>query len=184
MGEQLVQLADLTKRFGPTEALLGLTCELRAGEVVGSAPMALARPRPSSSCSGCCGRPLAAPPCWGSIAPPRSREVKERLGYCPDEPAFYDFLTGRETLDFSIEVRGLDREAAWKRLEPMLPPLAFGPELLDLLRLGLLAYGMKKKLAVLRGVNPRPARPASRRAYQRPRSFHGGASAHAAPSAG
>jgi hypothetical protein len=38
-----------------------------------------------------------------------SRAVKERIGYCPDEPAFFDFLTGGETLDFPVSWIGTRR---------------------------------------------------------------------------
>src|SRR5581483_8712452 len=117
MGEPLVRLIDLGKRFGPTVALAGLSCELFAGEVVGllgpngagkttTLKLLLGMLRPSTGSASVLGLD-----CTG-----QSREVKERLGYCPDEPAFYDFLTGRETLDFAIEVRCLDRDASWARL--------------------------------------------------------------------
>jgi ABC-type transport system involved in cytochrome c biogenesis ATPase subunit len=148
MGDAVVQLTDLTKRFGPTEALAGLSCELRAGEVVGllgpngagkttTLKLMLGMLRPSAGSATVLGLDCTT----------QSREVKEQIGYCPDEPAFYDFLTGRETLDFAIEVRGLDRDASWKRLDPLMAALAFGSEL-DLLVSGY-SLGMKKKLAVL-----------------------------------
>ena len=77
----------------------------------------------------------------------QSREVKAIVGSTPDEPAFYDFLTGREVLDFTVEVRGLDRATAWPRIEADAAELDFTPQL-DLL-VGGYSLGMKKKLAVL-----------------------------------
>ena len=53
-----------------------------------------------------------------------SQRVKERIGFTPDEPQFYDFLTGRETVDFVISARGLPANGARSML--MWPPPACG----------------------------------------------------------
>ena len=148
MGEAVVSVVDLAKRFGPTEALAGLSCELRAGEVVGllgpngagkttTLKLLLGMLRPTAGSAAVLGLDCAT----------QSREVKARIGYCPDEPAFYDFLTGRETVDFAIEIRGLERAPAWSRLEPLFASLDLTREL-DLLVSGY-SLGMKKKLAIL-----------------------------------
>jgi ABC-2 type transport system ATP-binding protein len=76
-----------------------------------------------------------------------SRAVKATLGYSPDEPAFYDFLTGRETIDFATNVRGLDHAEVWQRLEPLVAGLEFGDQL-DA-AVGGYSHGTKKKLALL-----------------------------------
>ena len=36
-------------------------------------------------------------------------EVKRRIGYLPDNPIFYDYLRGREILEFVGEMHGLSR---------------------------------------------------------------------------
>jgi ABC-2 type transport system ATP-binding protein len=41
--------------------------------------------------------------------------VKRRVGYLPDNPLFYDFLRGREILDFVGEMHGLSRNEAQRR---------------------------------------------------------------------
>jgi ABC-2 type transport system ATP-binding protein len=76
------------------------------------------------------------------------------LGYTPDEPSFYDFITGREVLDFVGKIRGIDRAAMWARLSPLaarLGLLGAGADddgKLDALTSGY-SHGMKKKLALL-----------------------------------
>jgi ABC-2 type transport system ATP-binding protein len=83
-----------------------------------------------------------------------SLEVKRRVGYSPDEPAFYNFLTGRETIDFTLDVRGTARDAAWSELSPLLKILDFSPQL-DVLTSNY-SHGMKKKLALLLALAHRP----------------------------
>jgi ABC-2 type transport system ATP-binding protein len=41
--------------------------------------------------------------------------VKRRVGYLPDNPLFYDFLRGREILEFVGEMHGLSRNEAQSR---------------------------------------------------------------------
>jgi ABC-2 type transport system ATP-binding protein len=144
----VVVLSGLTKHFGQTEALAGLSCELREGEVVGllgpngagkttTLKLLLGMLRPTSGTASVLGLDCTT----------QSREVKERIGYTPDEPAFYNFLTGRETLDFVREVRGLDHDRTWAGLDGAIAALQFGDQL-DLLVSGY-SHGMKKKLAIL-----------------------------------
>ncbi|MFO0748457.1 MAG: ABC transporter ATP-binding protein [Myxococcota bacterium] len=76
-----------------------------------------------------------------------SRAVKTRLGYCPDEPAFHGFLTGRETLSFVCAVRGIDPAAAMLALDPLVETLDFGAQL-DIFTANY-SHGTKKKLALL-----------------------------------
>jgi ABC-2 type transport system ATP-binding protein len=138
----------LRKRYGETEALRGLGFRLAAGEVVGllgpngagkttTLKILLGLLRPTEGRAEILGLDCTA----------RAREVKERIGYCPDEPAFYDFLTGRETLDFCARMRGIESQAAWARLDPLVQRFDFAPQL-DALTHGY-SHGMKKKLALL-----------------------------------
>ncbi len=72
-------------------------------------------------------------------------EVRALVGYLPDEVFLYDYLTGRQFLEFTADVRGLP-EAAYARI----------PQLLEQFELAEAAgdytvnysYGMKKKLAL------------------------------------
>jgi ABC-2 type transport system ATP-binding protein len=84
----------------------------------------------------------------------QAREVKARIGYTPDEPQFYDFLTGRETIDFVIHARDLKRGAAWSVAEEIVQLLELRPQL-DVTT-GAYSLGMKKKLSLLCALLHRP----------------------------
>jgi len=45
-----------------------------------------------------------------------TRHAACHIGYVPDEPFLYDKLTGREFLEFSAEMRGLDRSTTGRRI--------------------------------------------------------------------
>jgi ABC-2 type transport system ATP-binding protein len=51
-------------------------------------------------------------------------EVARRVGYVPDTPIFYDFLRGREILEFVGEMHGLARGAARHRAAALLAELS------------------------------------------------------------
>src|SRR5205814_8197224 len=73
--------------------------------------------------------------------------VKRLVGYLPDEPVFYSYLSGQEVLELSASMHGLDPNAALERLGPLIERLrlaeAMGQFADDYSR------GMKKKLGIL-----------------------------------
>ncbi len=152
----LLTIDALGKDYGSTVAVQSLTCTLMPGEIVG-----LLGPNGS-------GKTTTMKLLMGMLRPSRgsarfmdldctsdARRVKERIGYTPDEPAFYDFLTGRETITFVLNVRDLPVDDAWRRIEPLVESLDFG-EFLDV-AVGGYSHGTKKKLALLLALAHEPA---------------------------
>lgn len=80
--------------------------------------------------------------------------TKHLIGFVPDEPVFYSYLSGRETLELSAAMHGLDVSAALDRLDPLIVRL----RLADQLPLYAEDYsrGTKKKLALLLALLHRP----------------------------
>jgi ABC-2 type transport system ATP-binding protein len=145
---EVIRAESLRKRYGQTEALSSLGFTIGAGEIVGllgpngagkttTLKILLGLLRPTEGRARILGLECSA----------HAREVKERIGYCPDEPAFYDYLTGRETLDFVIRVRGVDPDQTWGRVHPLVQRFDCTGQL-DLLTHDY-SHGMKKKLALL-----------------------------------
>jgi ABC-2 type transport system ATP-binding protein len=144
----LVLAENLGKSFGAAEAVAGLSFGLAAGEVVGLlGPNGAGKTTTLKLLLGLLRPTTGAAQILGYNCTERSREVKERIGYTPDEPAFYAFLTGRETIELAASVRGIDRDEVWRRLEPLVETLDFGAQL-DVLTHNY-SHGMKKKLALL-----------------------------------
>ena len=73
--------------------------------------------------------------------------AKRLVGFLPDEPVFYSYLSGREVLELSAGMHGLDARAALDHLRPIASKL----QLTDALALFAEDYsrGMKKKLGLL-----------------------------------
>jgi ABC-2 type transport system ATP-binding protein len=75
-----------------------------------------------------------------------STSVKRHVGYLPDSPMFYDFLKGREILEFVGEMHGKSRPAARQKAEKLLSELALD-EASEEYAVNY-SMGMKKKLGL------------------------------------
>src|SRR3954470_19711030 len=126
----VLEAEDLAKQFGPNLAVDGVSLRLAAGEIVG-----LLGPNGA-------GTTTTLKILVGTSRPTRGRAsvlgldctsqaiaIKERVGYSPDEPSFYDFLTGRETLEFVTHVRGGDAVSSLANLAPMIEVLELAADL-------------------------------------------------------
>jgi ABC-2 type transport system ATP-binding protein len=73
-------------------------------------------------------------------------EVKRRVGYLPDSPIFYDYLRGREIMQFIGEMHGLSAAEALKRTDRLMGE--FGLEEVAQEYAVNYSMGMKKKLGL------------------------------------
>jgi ABC-2 type transport system ATP-binding protein len=154
-GTPLLTLERLGKDFGTTAALKELSFSLYGGEVV-----CLLGPNGA-------GKTTTMRLMLGLLRPTRGRatafdldctadaeRVKASLGYTQDEPVFYDFLTGRETLDFVLNVRKTERAPLTAWIDELVTALDFRTEMAA--TTGSYSLGMRKKLALLLAMAHRP----------------------------
>jgi len=158
--DRVLVLDKLGKDFGGTVALDALSCEVRRGEIVG-----LLGPNGA-------GKTTTMKLVLGMLKPTRgsasfhhgervldcthdSAEVKSALGYSPDEPAFYDFLSGKETIEFVLNVRGVDVERSRPTVQAIVERLDFADQVEN--AAGGYSHGTKKKLALLLALAHDPA---------------------------
>jgi len=74
-------------------------------------------------------------------------EVKRLIGFLPDEPVFYSYLSGREVLELSAAMHGLDVKAALERIAPVIAQLRLADDIDNYAED--YSRGMKKKLGLL-----------------------------------
>ena len=108
----MIQLCDVTKRYGSVQALGGVSLTVQRGEVLGLLGQNGA------------GKTTLLNILTGYLAPTSGhalidgcdsllnpQEAKRRLGYLPEQPPLYDEMTVREYLTFAAELRGVARKA-------------------------------------------------------------------------
>ena len=143
----MIQFQSLAKQYGAFQAVKPLNLSVGKGQVFGflgpngagkttTIRMMMGILSPSS------GRVLID----GLDCQTESTEVKRRVGYLPDSPIFYDFLRGREILQFVAEMHGFSRTEARERGERLLAELGL-EEVTDEFAVNY-SLGMKKKLGL------------------------------------
>jgi ABC-type multidrug transport system ATPase subunit len=73
--------------------------------------------------------------------------VKRLIGFLPDEPVFYSYLSGRETLALSAAMHGLDARATMARVAPLIARMRLTEDIDNYAED--YSRGMKKKLGLL-----------------------------------
>ncbi len=146
----------LGKDFGRVCAVRELDFEVHRGEVVGLlGPNGAGKTTTMKLLMGLLKPSRGRAQVLGLDCVRKARAVKERLGYVADEPSFYDFLTGQETIEFVAQMRGVPKREALERLAPLVERLEFGGSRDALVKT--YSHGTKKKLALLTAWVHRPA---------------------------
>ncbi|WP_431476199.1 ABC transporter ATP-binding protein [Massilia eburnea] len=143
----MIDFQGLAKQYGDFSAVQPLTLAVQRGEVFGFlGPNGAGKTTTIRMMMGIlvpsAGRVLVD----GLDCQADAAEVKRHVGYLPDNPIFYDFLRGREILQFVAEMHGMPRKAAVERAAQLLEE--FG--LQDVSEEFAVNYsmGMKKKLGL------------------------------------
>ncbi|MGX5714558.1 ABC transporter ATP-binding protein [Arthrobacter sp. MAHUQ-56] len=149
-GEYLVQTAGLTKRFGRTTALDGVSLTIGPGEVFGYlGPNGAGKTTTIRLLMGLLRPTSGTAYVLGLDAWRQSRDVHRLVGYVPGEPALYDRLTGRQHIAYCAHLRHRDDGQVAARTAARLE--------LDLDRPArTLSRGNRQKLAVVLAVMSRP----------------------------
>jgi len=153
--EQAVVLESVSKRFGRIQAVRNLNLEIEGGMVYG-----LLGPNGS-------GKSTTMKMVMGLVKPDSGRicvygidvqrdpmKVKKILGYVPETPCLYEFLTGLEYLDFIADIYGMDAEIKKAQIEEFLE--AFELEGRENEMISGYSHGMKQKIALIAALLHKP----------------------------
>ncbi len=151
----LVDVSEVTKTFGEKIALNGISFSVPSGQICG-----LLGPNGA-------GKTTLFRLLMGILKATRGRllidgrdafedrvEVKRLIGFLPDEPAFYSYLSGLEILELSAAMHGLDVETTMDRLNPMIARMRLNDDIGNYAED--YSRGMKKKLGLLLAILHQP----------------------------
>ncbi len=141
---------NLNKQYPGQErrAVADLSLQVQGGEIYGflgpngagkstTIKMIVSLLRPDSGTISLAGISLADEP----VA------FKRLVGYCADEPLFYEKMTGREHLIFSADLYGIDESTRVQRIEELSKELLLVEELEK--PINSYSHGMRQKLSVI-----------------------------------
>jgi ABC-2 type transport system ATP-binding protein len=152
---KVLQVNGVTKSFGDVRALNGVSFSVEHSEVLG-----LLGPNGS-------GKSTLMKIIVGILKPDAGNiqvlttdvgadpiRVKKTVGYVPESPRLYEFLTGTEYLDFVADVHDLDADTKRQRISESLKALDLDGRENEMIN-GY-SQGMKQKLAIIAGLLHRP----------------------------
>jgi ABC-2 type transport system ATP-binding protein len=118
MSDVMIEVDGLTKDYGPTRAVDGVSFSVRRGEVLGflgpnGAGKSTTMKMLTCFLSPTSGRAQVA----GHDVFDESLEVRQRLGYLPEDTPIYRDMTVLEFLEFAAAMRGMDPQGAPERIK-------------------------------------------------------------------
>lgn len=148
---ELLRVNDLVKRFGNTNAVNGINFHIEEGRCVSLiGPNGAGKTTTLKMLSG-----LLAPTS-GSIdfKGKKAKDLRSFIGYLPQYPAFYNWMSGKEFLIFAGQLAKLNRKEAEKRSEELLERV--GLKEAKKRRIGGYSGGMKQRLGLAQALIHRP----------------------------
>jgi ABC-2 type transport system ATP-binding protein len=144
----LVEVSHVTKSFGAKVALDDISFSIPSGQICGLlGPNGAGKTTLFRLLMGILKATAGSLFIDGRDAFDDRVEVKRLVGFLPDEPVFYSYMSGRETLELSAGMHGLDVKAAMDRVAPLIARLRLADDI-DLYAEDY-SRGMKKKLGLL-----------------------------------
>jgi ABC-type multidrug transport system ATPase subunit len=151
----LVVARQVTKQFGDKTALRDVSLAVPAGQICGLlGPNGAGKTTLFRLLMGILQATSGTLHIDGRDAFEDRVEVKRLVGFLPDEPVFYSYLSGREVLEMSAAMHGLEVSETMMGLIPLIKKL----QLADAMSQFAEDYsrGMKKKLGLLLAILHRP----------------------------
>jgi len=150
-----IRVEGLQKIFGAVRALDGLTLTVEPGAVFGFlGPNGAGKTTTIRILTGL-ARPTGGRAWVGGVEVSTARrEIARRIGYLPEEPAFYPWMTPLEFLDHVGRIFGLAAEERVARTEELLGLVGLAD--VGKRRIGGFSRGMRQRLALAQALVNRP----------------------------
>ncbi|WP_106769489.1 ABC transporter ATP-binding protein [Paenibacillus faecalis] len=147
MGQSIIELTGLTKKYGELTAVNQLNLSIQAGEIYGllgpngagkstTILMMLGLAEPTSGSVRVCG--------YNSTRQPL--EVKRRVGYMPDDVGFYEDRTPLENLIYTARLNRIPLKDAKERAEKLIDRVGLTDAISK--KVGTFSRGMRQRLGL------------------------------------
>jgi ABC-2 type transport system ATP-binding protein len=147
VSQNIIELVDLTKKYGSVSVVDHLSMTIRKGEVYGllgpngagkstTILMILGLTEPTSGWVKVCGINSASNPI----------EVKRKIGYLPEDVQFYDDMTGMENLIYTARLNNISSMEARQKAEVLLARVGLSGEMGK--KAGKYSRGMRQRLGL------------------------------------
>ncbi len=122
-----ISVVDLVKRYEDVTAVDGLSFAVEVGEIFGLlGPNGAGKSTTINILSGILEPTGGRATVLGFDVQRESAKVKERIGVCPQEPAFFPYLTGRENVELIGDLHLMPGEELKERTDWLLDVVGLG----------------------------------------------------------
>ncbi|MFX0052946.1 MAG: ABC transporter ATP-binding protein [Candidatus Hermodarchaeota archaeon] len=116
-----IEVQNLVKKFGDITAVDSLSFEVEAGELFGLlGPNGAGKTTTINILTGLLKPTSGKAIVSGYNVLKQTNKVRELIGVCPQEPAYYPYLTGRENVELFGNLHGLHKEKLKERTDELL----------------------------------------------------------------
>jgi len=141
-----ITLVDLHKKFGDTTALAGVTLAVPTGSIFGFlGPNGAGKTTTLRILTGLARPTSGTATLLDAHAPNESAGLRSQIGYLPDVPAFYPWMTAREFMHFAGRLFGMTRALIDERTTYLLEMAGLGAVHR---KIGGFSRGMKQRLGI------------------------------------
>jgi len=150
-----IQVKSATKSFGTKKAVNNLNLSVQAGEIRGLlGPNGSGKSTTMKMILGLLKLDAGQIVICGLDVAERPVEVRRIIGYVPETPRLYEYLTAAEYLDFIGVAYGIEPEERKRRIQNMLEALQMNAHLNEIM--SGFSQGMKQKVALTAALMHRP----------------------------
>jgi ABC-type multidrug transport system ATPase subunit len=144
----LVHIDEVTKTFGSKVALKNVSFSVPSGQICGLlGPNGAGKTTLFRLLMGILKATEGKLLVDGHDAFEERVEVKRLIGFLPDEPVFYSYLSGQEVLEMSAAMHGMNADRTMARIAPIIAKLRLAEDMHNYAED--YSRGMKKKLGLL-----------------------------------
>lgn len=155
MSTSLIEVSELTKKFGSVQALSGLTFNVFPGEIYGLlGPNGAGKTTTIKAIIGLVEPTSGTVKVEGFDPIINSIIVKSKIGYVAEKPILYDSLSSRDFLEFVASIRKIDQETV-NRVITQLGDAFDMSKYFDV-PIATLSTGMKQKVALIASLIHQP----------------------------
>ena len=124
---QAISIKNLVKRYDDVTAVDDLSFDVEAGEIFGLlGPNGAGKSTTINILSGLLVPTSGSATVMGFDVQREPGKVKERIGVCPQEPAFFSYLTGRENVELMGNLQDMPKAELRERTDWLLDRVGLG----------------------------------------------------------
>jgi len=143
----MIEIRDVRKSYDGVKALDGLSLKIEAGELFGLiGPNGAGKSTLLKSLVGLIRPEAGEIRIAGLDALTHTQQCKSQIGYAAEEPVLYEYLTGREFLEFVGKLRNISEGRLARRIEELLDDFGMQDKAGELI--ADYSHGMRQKISL------------------------------------